>query len=103
MADSESRNLAMGEPAAMRSLELLGTSLGRARCMWPAQLDRMRASLVSHGQLTPVVAVERVGRLELIDAGAHPAEDATQPRALPAGSHLAAQPDAQGLVRVLPE
>lgn len=45
----------------------LGTTLGRARCPQTAQLQRMRQSLSRHGQMTPVIAVERPGKLELVD------------------------------------
>src|SRR5260221_4702948 len=48
------------------ALAQLGTTLGRARCPQPAQLTRMRQSLSAHGQLTPVIAVEREGKLELV-------------------------------------
>jgi len=51
----------------MVPLAQLGTELGRARCPKPAQLARMRHSLATHGQLTPVIAVEREGKLELVD------------------------------------
>jgi ParB-like chromosome segregation protein Spo0J len=45
----------------------LGTTLGRARCPQPTQLARMRQSLSAHGQMTPVIAVAREGKLELVD------------------------------------
>jgi len=45
----------------------LGTTLGRTRCPQPGQLSRMRQSLSRHGQLTPVICVEREGQLELVD------------------------------------
>lgn len=45
----------------------LSTTLGRARCPQPAQLARMRQSLSAHGQMTPLVVVERAGTLELVD------------------------------------
>ena len=51
----------------MVSLTQLGTTLGRARCLQPTQLLRMRHSLSTHGQLTPVIVVEREGKLELVD------------------------------------
>ena len=51
----------------MVSLTQLGTTLGRARCPQPTQLQRMRHSLSVHGQLTPVIVVEREGKLELVD------------------------------------
>jgi len=49
------------------AISQLGTTLGRARCPQPAQIARMRQSLTTHGQLTPVIAVEREGKLELVD------------------------------------
>lgn len=55
------------EAARSVPTSLLGTTLGRARCPQPAQLARMRQSLATHGQLTPVIAVEREGTLELVD------------------------------------
>jgi ParB/RepB/Spo0J family partition protein len=45
----------------------LGTTLSRARCLTPAQVDRMGRSLAEQGQLTPVIAVAREKRLELVD------------------------------------
>jgi ParB/RepB/Spo0J family partition protein len=45
----------------------LGTTLGRARCAQATHLLRMRHSLSRHGQMTPVIAVERQGKLELVD------------------------------------
>jgi ParB-like chromosome segregation protein Spo0J len=51
----------------MVKLAELGTGLMRARCPQPAQLQRMRQSLVTHGQMTPLIAVEREGKLELVD------------------------------------
>jgi len=56
-------------PETSRSVSIanLGTTLGRTRCPQPAQLARMRQSLLSHGQLMPVVAVQEDGRLELVD------------------------------------
>lgn len=50
-----------------RAVGMLGTVLGRVRCVLPAQVARMRHSLTTHGQMTPVVAVERSGGLELVD------------------------------------
>jgi ParB/RepB/Spo0J family partition protein len=45
----------------------LGTTLARARCPRPGPIERMKQSLLAHGQLTPLVAVERAGRLEVVD------------------------------------
>jgi ParB/RepB/Spo0J family partition protein len=57
------------EQRAPRTVPLaqIGTTLGRARCPQPSQLGRMRQSLSTHGQMTPVIAVEREGKLELVD------------------------------------
>jgi ParB/RepB/Spo0J family partition protein len=52
----------------VRPVAALGTTLSRARCLRPAQIERMKHSLATHGQLTPVVAVLReAGRLQLVD------------------------------------
>jgi len=50
-----------------RAAAALGTSLRRARCTRPVLVEQMAVSLQKHGQLTPMVAVERSGKLELID------------------------------------
>lgn len=55
------------EAVSSRAVESLSTSLSRARCMRPALIEQMAISLSKHGQLSPVVAVERSGKLELID------------------------------------
>ncbi len=57
-APREARSVALAE---------IATTLGRARCPQPAQLGRMRQSLSRQGQLTAVIAVEREGKLELVD------------------------------------
>jgi ParB/RepB/Spo0J family partition protein len=59
----------MEEVAAVlrQAVGSVGTSLGRVRCMRPRLIEQMALSLQRHGQLTPVVAVERDGKLELID------------------------------------
>jgi ParB/RepB/Spo0J family partition protein len=58
-----------GTGPAPRSVPLaeLSTSLLRARCLRPPQVERMRQSLARHGQLTPIVVVARQGRLEVVD------------------------------------
>jgi ParB-like chromosome segregation protein Spo0J len=48
-------------------LERFSTSLRRARCVRPALVERMVASLSQHGQLTPVVGVVRGEHVELVD------------------------------------
>lgn len=50
-----------------RPLSALATTLSRARCRQPAQIERMKQSLSVHGQLTPVVGVTRETTLELVD------------------------------------
>jgi ParB-like chromosome segregation protein Spo0J len=57
------------EPGVTRhvSLARIGTTLGVARCPQPGQLARMRQSLTKHGQLLPVIVVDRAGQLELVD------------------------------------
>ncbi len=54
-------------PAEQRPIAMLGTTLGRARCQRPALVERMRQSLSAQGQLQPMVAVDREGKLELVD------------------------------------
>lgn len=57
-AKTVSRSIAPGE---------LATTLVRARCLQPPQVERMRESLSTHGQMTPIVAVRRQKRLEVVD------------------------------------
>ena len=45
----------------------LGTALQRVRCRRPVLIERMMGSLSTHGQLSPLVAVERKGALEILD------------------------------------
>ncbi len=45
----------------------LGTTLSRVRCPHPAAIGRMKRSLQQYGQLTPVAAVMRDGKLETLD------------------------------------
>lgn len=45
----------------------IGTALSRARCRQPAKIERMKQSLMAHGQLTPLVAVATPEKLELVD------------------------------------
>jgi ParB/RepB/Spo0J family partition protein len=61
----EAQRAAQG-PRSVRLAEL-GTALSRARCTQPSQLARMKRSLSQHGQLTPVIAVDRAGALEIVD------------------------------------
>jgi ParB-like chromosome segregation protein Spo0J len=48
-------------------MQELGTTLSRARCLTPAQVEQMKRSLSEQGQLTPVIAVIREKRVELVD------------------------------------
>lgn len=45
----------------------LQTTYGRVRCLHPTQVERMKRSLIEHGQLTPVVVTRRAGRLQILD------------------------------------
>ena len=53
--------------ATSRSVETLGTALERVRCRRPVLIERMMGSLSVHGQLAPLVAVEREGTVEILD------------------------------------
>jgi ParB-like chromosome segregation protein Spo0J len=53
--------------AAPQPVEALGTALERVRCRRPVLIERMMGSLSAHGQLVPLVAVERKGTLEILD------------------------------------
>jgi ParB/RepB/Spo0J family partition protein len=55
------------QATASRPVESLGTQLSRVRCRRPALIDRMVSSLSTHGQLAPLVAVEKSGALEVLD------------------------------------
>ncbi|HUL46244.1 MAG TPA: ParB N-terminal domain-containing protein [Steroidobacteraceae bacterium] len=48
-------------------MEALGTTLERVRCQRPVLIERMMGSLSAHGQLVPLVVVERNGRMEILD------------------------------------
>src|SRR5277367_140212 len=45
----------------------IATTLGRARCQQPARIERMKQSLSTHGQLTPIIVVTRGETLEVLD------------------------------------
>jgi len=53
--------------AISQPVEALGTALERVRCRRPVLIERMMGSLAAHGQLVPLVAVDRKGRLEILD------------------------------------
>jgi hypothetical protein len=52
---------------AEEPLVRMATTLARARCATPAQIERMKQSLSAHGQLTAIVATARGAALEVID------------------------------------
>ncbi|HTS54969.1 MAG TPA: ParB N-terminal domain-containing protein [Burkholderiales bacterium] len=62
-----SKDLEEARVPRMVPLAQLGTTLGRVRCPQPTQLTRMRQSLSTHGQITAAIAVNRDGKLELVD------------------------------------
>lgn len=45
----------------------IGTTLGQARCRLPARIERMKQSLSTHGQLTPLLGAARPEGVELVD------------------------------------
>jgi len=45
----------------------IGTTLGWARCRLPARIERMKQSLSTHGQLTPLLGAARPEGVELVD------------------------------------
>lgn len=55
------------EAAKPYPLARLGTTLDRVRCRQPVRIERMKQSLATHGQLTPLVATTRPTGLELVD------------------------------------
>lgn len=55
------------QTTALLPVESLGTSLSRVRCLRPTLIERMASSFAAHGQLTPLVAVERNGALQIVD------------------------------------
>ena len=55
------------EAARPCPIATIGTTLGRARCRQPARIERMKQSLATHGQLTPLVATARPEGVELVD------------------------------------
>jgi ParB/RepB/Spo0J family partition protein len=57
----------MVDTAAMCPLEAIRTTMARARCRLPARIERMKQSLSTHGQLTPLLAVRAEEGIELID------------------------------------
>jgi ParB-like chromosome segregation protein Spo0J len=48
-------------------ISTIGTTLGRARCLQPARIERMKQSLSAHGQLTPLVGTTKPEGVELVD------------------------------------
>jgi ParB/RepB/Spo0J family partition protein len=55
------------ESAKPCPIATIRATLGRARCRQPAQVERMKQSLMTHGQLTPVVAAARPEGVEVVD------------------------------------
>ena len=55
------------EAAKACPIATIGTTLGRARCRQPARIERMKQSLATHGQLTPLVGTARPEGVELVD------------------------------------
>lgn len=55
------------EVVTSHKVDLLQTSLRRARCVRPLLVERMVSSLSQHGQLTPAVAVMRSAQWEVVD------------------------------------
>jgi len=55
------------QATASRPVASLGTALERVRCPRPVLVDRMVSSLSAHGQLAPLVAVERSGTMQILD------------------------------------
>jgi ParB/RepB/Spo0J family partition protein len=55
------------EPTRRVTPQSLGTSLARARFLHPSQVARMQQTLSRQGQLTPLVVVERLATLEIVD------------------------------------
>jgi ParB-like chromosome segregation protein Spo0J len=55
------------EAAKPCPIDTIGTTLGRARCRQPARVERMKQSLTTHGQLTPLVTTARPEGVELVD------------------------------------
>jgi ParB-like chromosome segregation protein Spo0J len=63
-ATSTSAAEAAAKPLPIATLQ---TTLRRARCPQPAQIERMKQSLTRHGQLTPLVAAARPEGATLVD------------------------------------
>jgi hypothetical protein len=55
------------ETARPCPIATIGTMLGRARCRQPARIERMKHSLATYGQLTPLVAAPAREGVELVD------------------------------------
>ena len=45
----------------------LTTDLERARCAQPARVERMKQSLMTHGQLTPLIVTQQTQQFQLVD------------------------------------
>jgi ParB/RepB/Spo0J family partition protein len=55
------------ESAKPCPIATIGATLRRARCRQPAQVERMKQSLMTHGQLTPLVVAARPEGVEVVD------------------------------------
>jgi ParB/RepB/Spo0J family partition protein len=55
------------ESAKPCPIPTIGATLGRARCRQPAQVERMKQSLMTHGQLTPLVVAATPEGVEVVD------------------------------------
>jgi ParB/RepB/Spo0J family partition protein len=55
------------ESAKPCPIATIRATLGRARCRQPAQVERMKQSLTTHGQLTPLVVAARPEGVEVVD------------------------------------
>lgn len=55
------------EAAKSCPIAAIGTTLAQARCRQPARIERMKQSLATHGQLTPLVAAPAPEGVTLVD------------------------------------
>ncbi len=57
----------LAETAKPCPIHALGTTLSGARCRQPARIERMKKSLSTHGQLTPLLGVVKSEKIEIVD------------------------------------
>lgn len=67
MTSATSATSAAEAAAKPLPIATIQTTLRRARCPQPAQIERMKQSLATHGQLTPLVAAARPEGATLVD------------------------------------